>query len=326
MDTVAPRIGGDMKLPALFKRGRSGTNGPSVIDLYLNSLRCEGTRKAYGRSLDTVARILSNGRRDARSFPWKNLKYRDDQRLLAGLNHGMAPATANLCITVYRRFMRSLRRAGVVTAERLEVVREMENIPHQVMPAGREVPASEIDRILLHCASKRTPKGVRDAALVALLYGTGMRRQEAVNLQLADYRPGQEPEVIVRGGKGRKDRGMDLKPELQARVAAWLELRGMTPGPLFCPVSNGGYVYVGKLHPQTVTDIMREIAVELGLVRFTPHDLRRSLATHLMDAGHPIPLVAEIMGHSNVKVTGRYYRSNVRKKREASYSLPGGGS
>lgn len=315
-----------MNLTALFKRGRSGTNGPCAVDLYLNSLRSTGTRKTYERSLETVARILSDGRRDARTFQWQNLKYQDDQRLLAGLNHGMAPATANLCITVYRRFMRSLRRSGVVTADRLEAVRELENIPHQVMPTGRELAASEIDRILLHCASKRTPKGVRDAALVGLIYGTGMRRQEAVNLTLADYRPGQSPEVVVRSGKGRKDRGVDLKPELQARVAAWLELRGMAPGPLFCPVSNGGYVFVGKLHPQTVTDIMREISVELGLVKFTPHDLRRSFATHLMDAGAPIPLVAELLGHSNVKVTARYYRANERKKREASYSVPGGGS
>jgi integrase len=169
-----------------------------------------------------------------------------------------------------------------------------------------------------------------------VLYGGGLRRGEAISLQLADYRPDDAPELIVRGGKGRKDRALDLAPKFKRRLDAWVRLRGAQPGRLFCPIGNGGYPYVGKLHPQTITDLMRAIAVACGLPHFTPHDLRRSFATHLLDAlydergvlvrpGFPITVVAELMGHASVKTTMAYYRGNDEKRRRASYSLPGGG-
>jgi integrase len=160
--------------------------------------------------------------------------------------------------------------------------------------------------------------------MVAVMYGCGLRRGEVVGLDLRDYQPGQSPEVVVRGGKGRKDRGLDLKPALKRRLDVWVEVRGLAPGPLFCPTNKMGQVFIGRLGAQTVTDVVREIARGSGVRPFTPHDLRRTFATHLRDAGEPIEIVAELMGHSSTAVTARYYRSNPKKLRDASLKLPGG--
>ena len=323
METAA-RHGGDMKLSALFHRGRSGKNGIHPLDNYLDSLT-PNTRKTYAHILESIARTLSNGKRDARTIRWESLNFRDDLKLLASLQEGVTPKTANLRLTVYRQWVKAMRRMKLIPMDRVEDMGEVKNLSGHALPAGRALSVDEVNLVLDHCEAKQTPKGLRDCALVSVLYGSGMRRGEAIALQLADYRPGQSPELIIRGGKGRKDRAVDLASKFQRRVDAWVKVRGSLPGPLFCPVGNGGYVYVGKLHPQTVTDLMRSLADECGLSKFTPHDLRRTFATHLRDAGVRIEIAAELMGHSSIMVTALYYRSSEEKCRQASCSLPGGG-
>jgi integrase/recombinase XerD len=324
VERVAARHGGDMRLSAIFSR-RSGKNGTHPVDSYLDSLT-PNTRKAYARALEAIAEAISGGKRDAHSLNWIKLDHTDDLRLKAAVQNGISKRTANLRLTVYRVFMQNLWEHEAITADRLLRVKTVKNLRRQSLPVGRELPAHEIDAAIDWCEAQPSPKGLRDAALIAMLYGTGMRRSEAVAFRLEDYRPGKSPEVVIRDGKGGKERGVDLKPALQTRIDAWIKVRGLVTGPLFCPVGTSGQVYIGKLHPQTITDIVREVAEGCGLAHFTPHDLRRSFCTHLLDAKNPITIVAGLMGHSDVKTTMGYYRSSQEKERKASYSLPGGGA
>lgn len=307
----------------LAGRGRPGKNGTHPVDLFLNS-RSASTARSYRNDLNYIAKALTHSRKDAHGLDWSALDYRDDLRLRGMLEaSGLAPSSINRRLVAYRQLMKAMRRMRLLTGDRAEEVRDLESVSQQQMPAGRSLSATEVDRILEWCSKVETAKGVRDAALVATMYGSGVRRCEAVGLDLDDYRPGSEPELVVRKGKGKKQRGLDLKPSIKRRIDAWLALRGDAPGALFCPVDQTGRVYVGRLHPQTVTDIIRDVVRGSGVKPFTPHDLRRTFATHLRDAGVPIEVTAALMGHSSITITARYYR-NDQAYREAARKLPGG--
>ena len=91
-----------------------------------------------------------------------------------------------------------------------------------------------------------SPAGVRDAALIAILYSAGLRRSEVVKLLVSDYDLA-EGSLTVRGGKGGKDRVCYISESALTLLADWLTLRGTAAtGSLFCPIRRGGHIAYGK--------------------------------------------------------------------------------
>lgn len=329
-----------MDVAAFFRRpgggGSSRTSGSNPVDLYLDRLHNAGTRTAYARALEDIAHFLSDGRKSAREFDWSRLDYTACNRLMASLRDRFrSTSTLNLRLVVLRTFAKHLRALRVLPPEAAEEVQELRNVKHKTLPAGRALETSEIDTLLARC-TRDGVRGARDAALIALLYGCGLRRIEACGLAVSDYqktrvrsqdgrREETAYELRVLKGKGRKERVVYLKPSLARYLERWLECRGSHPGPLLAPVDKAGRVIVGGLQPQGVTDAILALCRRYGGQRFSPHDLRRSFATHLLDNGVPGPVVQALLGHSDITTTMRYYRGNEEKKQRAVNLLPGGG-
>ena len=106
-------------------------------------------------------------------------------------------------------------------------------------------------------------------------------------------------------------------------MAAWLELRGAAPGPLFFPINHGDRILTGvRLQPQAVQRILAKRARAARITkRTTPHDIRRTFATSILAAGAPLPVVQQLMGHASVQTTAQYDRSSEDTKRTAAQSL-----
>jgi len=126
----------------------------------------------------------------------------------------------------------------------------------------------------------------RDAALLALVYGTGLRRAEAVALDLEDA--GESGEVPVRRGKGRKPRLAALPDSARPALEDWLQVRGREPVPLFCPVRKNGALVrdpqgqLQRLSGSAVWAITGERSIKAGVQRAAPHDLRRTWTGDLL--------------------------------------------
>ena len=129
----------------------------------------------------------------------------------------------------------------------------------ETLPRGRALGAGELAALMGACSKDPGPAGARDAALLALLYGGGLRRSEAVALDLDDYEA-ESGQLTIRAGKGHKDRTAWVTNGSSLALADWLAVRGDEPGPLFTAIGKGGRVSQGRLSGQAVHVMLRKRA------------------------------------------------------------------
>ena len=161
---------------------------------------------------------------------------------------------------------------------------------------------------------------IRDAAIMVMLRGTGIRRSELVKLELRDFEE-STGEVLVRKGKQGKTRRVYLPLEAISYIQRWLGVRGEESGCLFCRIHRGGHLKLGQMHSDTVWRIIQKRAKMAGIESFSPHDFRRTFCSDLLDAGVDIVTVQKLVGHSSPVTTAKYDRRGEETKRRAVQCL-----
>ena len=146
------------------------------------------------------------------------------------------------------------------------------------------------------------------------MYACGLRRDEIVSLDLEHYNEG---DLKVRG-KGDKERWAYVDNGAQDWLHDWLSIRGSDPGPLFYPINKGGVIQYRRMADQSIYDMLLNHAKQAGIARFSPHDLRRSFISELLDRGADIVTVQGLAGHASVQTTAKYDRRGERARRKAS--------
>ena len=275
-------------------------------------------RRGLQRSLDRAAEILTGGlAKNAFVVNWAEVRYQHVTAMRALLvESGAKPATINHVLAAVRGTLREAWRLGKIDAETLARAVDVGNVSASTLPAGRHVDAGEVAALFRACGD--TPVGARDAALLSLLYGCGLRRSEAAALLLDDYSEGA---VTVRRGKGRKERIVYCPAGGREAVDAWLARRGFWPGALLAPVAKGGHVRHRAITSQAVLLRLHFLADKAGVARFSAHDLRRSFVGELLDAGADISAVQQLAGHASVTTTQRYDRRPEDAKRRTAEML-----
>lgn len=154
--------------------------------------------------------------------------------------------------------------------------------------------------------------GLRDQALFALLYGCGLRLGEALSLRRQQAPVADRPLIIQ--GKGKKQRAVPVLPVVVERIAAYLAACPLVTGPddpLFLGLRGG------VLNPDVARQSMRRVRHLLMLPETaTPHALRHSFASHLLNAGVDLRAIQELLGHASLSTTQRYTDIETEKLRE----------
>jgi site-specific recombinase XerD len=185
--------------------------------------------------------------------------------------------------------------------------------------AGRRFPpeplTAEEVRALISAVPGRGPLGVRNRALIALLWRSGLRISEALALRPADLNE-REGTVRVRNGKGRKDRVAVIDAEALGYLRGWLEVRRANGingrATIFCSVASGargaGVRTPGReLHTAYVRALLPKVGARAGIEkRVHAHGLRHSHATELVAAGVPLHVIAGQLGHASTATTDAY--------------------
>ena len=275
-------------------------------------------RRGLQRSLERAAEVLTGGlTTDAFAVHWAEVRYQHVMALRSLLIEGDAkPATINHLLAAVRGVIREAWRLGLIDAETKERIVDIKSVSASTLPAGRHVGVGEIRRLFEICGA--TLVGARDAAMLALLYGCGLRRSEAVALLVDDYREGS---VTVRTGKGRKERIVYSANGGRAAIDAWIAVRGAWDGALLAPVAKGGKIQQRGISAQAVMLRLRFLGKRAGIENLSPHDLRRSFVGELLDAGADISSVQQLAGHSSVTTTARYDRRGERAKQRTAELL-----
>lgn len=164
---------------------------------------------------------------------------------------------------------------GQMSAEDYYRAARLSPVIGETLPAGRELLAEEIASLIRNCIEDGSSIGIRDAAIISILFGAGLRREEITKLNLEDYQP-ENAKLVIRG-KRSKQRTAYLGDGALAALMTWLELRGKDAGdagPLFVPLKRGGGLRHGcRLSPQSIYYLLKVRAKKAGVKPFTPHDL-----------------------------------------------------
>lgn len=173
---------------------------------------------------------------------------------------------------------------------------------------GRKFPPEVLTeaevRALMAGCSKRAPTGVRNKALIALLWRSGLRISEALALKPSDF---DGSAVRVANGKGGKYRTVGINEEASALVARWMEVRasrGITGRQtVFCTLSGG------PVAARYVRNLLRRLARKAGIEhRVNPHAFRHTLASELVAEGVNVVLIQHVLGHASLDGTAHYLR------------------
>ncbi len=212
---------------------------------------------------------------------------------------GLAAASTARALSAVKSFFRRLERRGKLHCPALATIRtpkQPRSVPKPLTPDHALAALEEVKR-----HASREWIGLRDVAVLTLLYGCGLRIAEALSLDLAD-RPTRET-MIIRG-KGNKERMVPVLPAVLAAVDAYVAacpLLDRPTDPLFVGLRGK------RLRAEIVQRQMRRLRGALGLPETaTPHALRHSFASHLLAGGGDLRSIQELLGHASLSTTQRY--------------------
>ncbi len=293
------------------------------------------TLAAYRRDLEQILRLLDWSQPADQPVPWTSLDRLRVRGLLMRLQQeGLGRRSLMRKMSTLRSFCRFLGREGVldhnpaVDQLLLKAPRTLPQVltrdqitrllaaPAAVWTTAAAKADTTADKAAAHFA------GRRDAAVLEVLYSAGLRIHEAVGLNLGDLDPAAQT-FRVRG-KGRKERVCFLGRPAAAALRAWLELRtpqtaagpagaNTAAQPLFTNQRDGG-----RLTARSVQRAFKLYLREAGLAPdCTPHKLRHSFATHLLDAGADLRSVQEMLGHASLSTTQIYTHVSTERLMQA---------
>ncbi len=225
---------------------------------------------------------------------------------------GLAATSAGRAVVAVRGLHRFALREGLTADDPARAVRP----PAPTRRLPKAISVDLVERLLAAAGADDTPRAVRDRALLEVLYGTGARISEAVGLAVDDL---DRAEGLVRlDGKGGKQRIVPVGSYAARAVEAYLVrsrpglvARGRGSSALFLNARGG------VLSRQSAWTILRTAAQRAGLgVSVSPHTLRHSFATHLLDGGADVRVVQELLGHASVTTTQLYTLVTVDRLRE----------
>lgn len=295
------------------------------MQAYLDHLAVErglaaNTLSAYRRDLRRYARYLAMAGRDTPSAVTEG-DVRAFSRCLATGADGLpplGPASAARLLVAVRGWHRFLHTEGVTPTDPARQVSPPQ--PPQRLPKAVDVDI--VERLLAAAGAGGGPRAVRDRALVELLYGTGARISEAVGLDVDDVDlgdgAGQVEGSVLLHGKGDKERLVPLGSYARRAVEAYL----VRARPVLATAGRGTPALFlnargGRLSRQSAWTVLQQAAERAGVSgSVSPHTLRHSFATHLLDGGADLRVVQELLGHASVATTQRYTLVTVDRLRE----------
>ncbi|MFD0660117.1 tyrosine recombinase [Thermocatellispora tengchongensis] len=300
----------------------------AVLSSYLAHLAVErglaaNTLASYRRDLRRyVEHLRERGRHTFREVGEDDVvAFLDALREGDAEHPALAAGSAARAVSAVRGLHRFALREGAAAHDPAHEVRS----PRGLRPLPKAISVEEVERLLAAAGPDGAPLTLRNRALLELLYGTGARISEAVGLAVDDAGPGGddgpggqgETAVVRLRGKGGRTRAVPLGRYARRALEAYLT----RARPLLAAHGRGTQALFlnargGRLTRQGAWEVLQAAAERAGLAGVSPHILRHSFATHLLDGGVDVRVVQELLGHASVTTTQVYTQVTVDRLRE----------
>lgn len=293
---------------------------PSVV--YLASLTSKNSVPTMKSALDNIARLVDR-RASASTLAWGQLRFQHVAAIRAHLIKTCAPRTVNRSLSALRGVLRASWKLGQINTDDYQRAIDFKGVKTaDLAPAGRVASLAEVGAVLRAAMKQEPPKSWRDQAIVLVMVAGGLRRQEASSLDVISY-DFERGSVAVRRGKGGKYRMTYLPEGYREFFEPWVSFqkdRGCSD--LFVRWDRVDGPTHERLQPSGIDYVLGELVELSGVADLTPHDLRRTFATNLLDNGTDILMVQKLMGHADVKTTAIYDRRGEKSKQAAVENMP----
>ncbi|GAA4626800.1 tyrosine-type recombinase/integrase [Actinoallomurus vinaceus] len=290
----------------------------SPVHTYIDGLDSAGSRRTMNQALGRVGSLMATLVEGEPAPPpshyaWWSLRFDHTQELRTALREcetptcdPWAPSTVNKHLVALRQVLRSCMRHGLMPAEDYIRASDVKPVTGYREPVGRAIPNEDVAKLLQKCLKDHSPAGVRDAAIVALMHSTGLRRSEVVGTRRSSYDAAARTLQIV--GKRNKQRTVYVNARAASWVNAWLIHVPAGNGPLFCPVHWSGSIQHRHMTGEAIGEILTRRCTEAGIARILAHDFRKTFISNFLAMGGDLVLAQRQAGHSDVSTTARYDR------------------
>jgi len=285
------------------------------------------TLEAYRRDVSRVLDLAAGAAKPVSPAQWDRALLERAMREL--FRQGQSAASAARALAAWRSFGRFCVRRGRLAADPAQAL-AFPRLPRRL---PRTLPRVDLNDALDRLAGASDPAAARDLALLELTYSAGLRLSELVGLRRGDLDRGAR--LLRVRGKGRKERICPVGDRALAALDRYLAAEGRTAGPRDEPVFigkalagaraahvervvAGSGVQRRPLSPRTVQRmVQRRLAQAAGGLGVTPHALRHSFASHLLDAGADLRAIQELLGHASLASTQVYTHVSRTRLRQA---------
>lgn len=270
-----------------------------VVDMVCDAVTSEHTRRAYSRALTEFVTWFQQSGQGGLS------KAAVNAHVAALRAEGVSASSINQRLTAIRKLASEAADNGLIDYATAQAIAKAEGIRSEGKRLGNWLSRQDAQR-LLDAPSDATVKGIRDRAILAVLLGCGLRREECSSLRVEHIQQREGRWVVVDlVGKRNKMRSVPMPSWAKVAVDEWVKLAGITSGAVFLSIRRGGNVQADGMTSQAIRDVVAEYSKAVGLT-VAPHDLRRSFAKLAHKGGAPIDQIQLSLGHSSIQTTERY--------------------
>ncbi|MEM7132060.1 MAG: tyrosine-type recombinase/integrase [Chloroflexota bacterium] len=270
-----------------------------IVQLVTDAVSSPHTKRAYERALNDFMTWVQA----AQPGPFNKAAVR---RYITDLrNSGTSASSINQRITAIRKLALECADNGLIEESTAQAIRRVEGVRTEGRKLGNWLSKNKAQQ-LLNVPDTGTLKGLRDRALLAVLLGCGLRREEVVTMTTDHIQQREGRWLIVDlVGKRNKVRSAPMPSWAKAAIDDWTDEAGIKDGYIFRPTRKGGRLQDGPMTSQAVWNAVTEYAQQIG-VTVAPHDLRRTFAKLARKGGAELDQIQLSLGHASVETTQRY--------------------
>jgi integrase/recombinase XerD len=287
----------------LARPGERPTANPA--QLYIASLNTKQSRQTGVQAMKRLLKVFSQSDADWWSFPWWKVTAQEATMAQNTILSRYSPSTARLTMCALRRILKQCYRLRLMTAEDHLRAVDLDRITAESAPAGRMLKKEERSALIAYADTLGGDYGAMVAAIFATALGGGLRREELARLGVQPVAP--VGATIRFMGKRSKVRDQRLPQWATDRLRAWLAVRGERSSKTMFLRTQGRHLKDVGPSVWSIWSLIVETGKAAGVAPFTPHDLRRTYGSRMLDLAD-LSLTRKALGHDSIETTALYDR------------------